>query len=138
MAAGCTAYLTKPIKQDVLLQAIVEHTMAVTAISKAENVGKETILVDADPKFADLIPAFLQNRRLDVVALLGALDQGDFATVERLGHGMRGTGGSYGFATITDIGGALEEAAIRTDNDGARKWVSELTQYLDRVEVVVR
>ena len=27
LAAGCTAYLTKPIKQDVLLQAIKEHSM---------------------------------------------------------------------------------------------------------------
>ena len=27
LAAGCTAYLTKPIKQEVLLQAIKEHSI---------------------------------------------------------------------------------------------------------------
>lgn len=27
LAAGCTAYLTKPIKRDVLLQAIKEHSI---------------------------------------------------------------------------------------------------------------
>ena len=33
LAAGCTAFLTKPIKQEVLLQAIREHSMRSFAIS---------------------------------------------------------------------------------------------------------
>ena len=32
VAAGCTAYLTKPIKQDVLLQAIKEHSIGGTCL----------------------------------------------------------------------------------------------------------
>ena len=51
----------------------------------------------ANPKFADLIPAFLRNRRQDVITMLDALDRGDFETVESLGHGMKGSGASYGF-----------------------------------------
>ena len=136
MAAGCTAYLTKPIKQEVLLQAISEYSVAVPASSKTDHRRNDSIRVHADPKFADLIPGFLQNRRNDVIAMLGALDQGDFATVESLGHRMKGAGGSYGFAAITDIGDALEHAAGSADNNAARKWVRELTLYLDRVEVV--
>ena len=61
---------------------------------------------------------------------------GDFETVESLGHGMRGAGGSYGFQAITDIGAALEQAAESADADASRKWVGELSSYLDRVEVV--
>jgi HPt (histidine-containing phosphotransfer) domain-containing protein len=53
-----------------------------------------------------------------------------------MGHGMKGAGSSYGFQAITDIGAALEQAAERVDNDASRKWVSELSRYLDRVEVV--
>jgi CheY-like chemotaxis protein/anti-sigma regulatory factor (Ser/Thr protein kinase) len=34
LAAGCTAFLTKPIKQEVLLQAIKEHSMVAPALSK--------------------------------------------------------------------------------------------------------
>lgn len=90
----------------------------------------------ANPEFADLIPWFLQNRRQDVIAIMDALDRGDFATVESLAHGMRGAGGSYGFQTITDIGAALELAAESADTEASRKWVGELSRYLDRVEVV--
>jgi signal transduction histidine kinase/DNA-binding response OmpR family regulator/HAMP domain-containing protein len=136
VAAGCTAYLAKPIKQEVLLQAIKEHCIVAPASSKQESSRKDTILVRANPKFADLIPEFLQNRRQDVIAMLDALDRGDFETVESLGHGMKGAGGSWGFQAITDIGAALEQAAESADTDASRKWVGELSTYLDRVEIV--
>jgi CheY-like chemotaxis protein/HPt (histidine-containing phosphotransfer) domain-containing protein len=136
MAAGCTAFLTKPIKQEVLLQAIKEHSLIAPPSSKEENSRKDTILVRANPKFADMMPGFLQNRRQDVIAMLDALDRGDFETVESLGHGMKGAGESFGFAAITDIGAALEQAAESADTDTSRKWVGELSSYLDHVEIV--
>jgi CheY-like chemotaxis protein/HPt (histidine-containing phosphotransfer) domain-containing protein len=136
VAAGCTAYLTKPIKQEVLLQAIKEHSIVAHTSSKDENSRTDTIPVRANPKFADLMPGFLQNRRQDVIAMLDALERGDFQTVESLGHGMKGAGGSYGFQAITDFGAALEQAAESADIDASRKWVGELSRYLDRVEIV--
>jgi CheY-like chemotaxis protein/HPt (histidine-containing phosphotransfer) domain-containing protein len=136
VAAGCTAYLTKPMKQEVLLQAIKEHSVAAPPSSREDSRRKDAILVRADPKFSDLIPGFLQNRRQDVIAMLGALDRGDFKAVESLGHGMKGAGGSWGFQAITDIGAALELAGKSSDTDASRKWVGELSRYLDRVEIV--
>ena len=137
LAAGCTAFLTKPIKQEVLLQAIKERSIVAPPSSKEESSRMDTILVHAEPKLADLIPVFLQNCRKNVIAMLDALDRGDFETVEILGHGMRGAGGSYGFQPITDIGAALEQAAESADTNASRKWVGELSRYLDRVEIIL-
>ena len=128
--------MTKPIKQEVLLQAIKELAVIAPPSSARESSRKDTILVRANPKFADLIPGFLQNRRQDVTTILNALDRGDFEIVESLGHCMKGAGGSYGFQVITNIGAALERAAESVDADVSRKWVGELSRYLDRVEVV--
>jgi response regulator RpfG family c-di-GMP phosphodiesterase len=136
LAAGCTAFLTKPIKQEVLLQAIKDRSTVAPTASQEESSRKETIFVRANPKIADLMPVFLRNCRQNVVAMLDALDGGDFETVAILGHGMRGAGGSYGFPTITDIGAALEQVAESADNNAARKWVGELSGYLDRVEII--
>jgi HPt (histidine-containing phosphotransfer) domain-containing protein len=133
-AAGCTAYLTKPIKEEVLLRAIREHCVAA---SQANNARQNRIQVRANPKIADLIPGFLLNRRQDVATMLEALDAGDFESVERLGHGMKGAGSSFGFPAITDIGAALELAADRADADMSLKWVGALSSYLDRVEIVL-
>jgi CheY-like chemotaxis protein len=130
IAAGCTAYLTKPIKQAALLQAIKEQ--AATAY-KLESGRTFT-----DPKviFADRIPGFLENCKRNVVAMRGALDLGNFETVKFLSHAMRGTGGMLGFQTISDISASLEQAAEDTDTDASRKWIGELSGFLDGVETV--
>ncbi len=134
LAAGCTAYLTKPIKQEALLQAIKD--IVASASPKEESRRQDMMMVRADPKFADLIPVFLHNCRQNMIPMLDALDRGDFGTVENLGHGMRGAGGSYGFQAITDIGAALEQAAESSDSEASRKWLDELSNYLDRVEMI--
>ena len=135
-AAGCTAFLTKPIKQEVLLQAIKEHSMIAAVPSTGASSRKDTILVRAAPAIADLIPEFLQNRRNDVTAMLAALNRGDFETIESLGHGMKGAGGSWGFQGITEIGAALEQGAASGDADASSESIGELSRYLDRVQIV--
>jgi CheY-like chemotaxis protein len=134
LAAGCTAFLTKPIKQEVLLRAIKERSIAGPTSSKEEGGPKDTVPVRANRKLADRAPAYLQNCRQNVIAMLGALDRVDFETVAILGHQMRGSGGAYGFQVITDIGAALQQAAESADTDASRNWVGELTCYLDHVE----
>ncbi len=138
LAAGCTAFLTKPIKQEVLLQAIKEHSVVAHTSSAHEDRPMDQMLLRVNRKLADRIPAYLQTCRQNVVVMLDALDRVDFETVTSLGHQMRGSGGAYGFQVITDIGAALEEAAESADNDVSRKWVSELSLYLDGIGADVR
>jgi CheY-like chemotaxis protein len=136
LAAGCTAFLTKPIKQDVLLQAIREHVVVKALLAKEEDSWMAAIPVNKNHRFADRIPAYLQNCRQNGIAMSDALDRVDFAAVRSLGHQMNGSGGMYGFQAITDIGAAIEMAAESDDNDASRKWVDELSIYLDRVEAI--
>jgi len=135
LAAGCTAFLTKPIKQEVLLQAIKEHSSVPRPPSEVESIRKDPSLVLTHPKLAALIPSFLESRRRDVVTMLDSLARGEFETVKRLGHSMKGAGASFGFQNITDIGAALEQEAGSADADASRKWVSELSMCLDRAEL---
>src|SRR5471032_1027691 len=83
LAAGCTAFLTKPIRQEMLLQAIKDRSASMPPFSQDESNRKDIFIVRANPRFADLIPAFLQNRRQDVVEMTQALERGDFQTVQR-------------------------------------------------------
>jgi HPt (histidine-containing phosphotransfer) domain-containing protein len=97
---------------------------------------EEKIIVHVDPDIADLIPGFLENRHKDIKTMGEALTQGDFETIQVLGHSMKGAGGSYGFDAITDIGGSLEQAAKDKDAEGIQRSVQELAIYLDQVKVV--
>jgi HPt (histidine-containing phosphotransfer) domain-containing protein len=96
------------------------------------------IIVRVDPDIADLIPGFLENRRKDIKTIAEAVTQGDFETIQILGHSMKGAGGSYGFDAITDIGKSLEQAAMAKDSGGIKQMVQELSAYLDQVEVVYK
>jgi HPt (histidine-containing phosphotransfer) domain-containing protein len=96
------------------------------------------IIVHVDPDIADLIPGFLENRHKDIKTIGEAVTQGDFETIQILGHSMKGAGGSYGFDAITDIGKSLEQAAKDKDAEGIQRSVQELAIYLDQVEVVYK
>ena len=101
-----------------------------------EEQQSARIIVHADPDLADLIPGYLANRKMDIVAIREALDKNDLDTVRILGHGMKGSGGGYGFQTITDIGKMLEKNAQEGLNDGIRVQIEGLEEYLRQIEVV--
>ncbi len=134
LAAGCTAYLTKPIKQEVLRQAIRDYS-AGGALPPRDEARPEAATSRSAQRWAERIPAYLENCRQNVIVLREALDRADFAAVTVLGHNLRGSGGSFGFQTITDLGAALEQAAENADLDGASQLLAELSGYLDTVEI---
>ena len=78
LAAGCTAFLTKPIKQEVLLQAIREHSLVQAPALPGDEGQNDAILLRAKSTIADLEPAYLQNCRQNVSEILEALDRDDF------------------------------------------------------------
>ena len=136
LAAGCTAYLTKPIKQDVLLQAIRDYSAAGSRSSRDDS-GSETRAQRTARRLAERIPAYLENCRHNVIVMREALDRADFEPVTILGHNLRGSGGGFGFQAITDLGAGLEQASEDTDVDGVHRLLSELSSYLDSVEVAI-
>ena len=136
LAAGCTAYLSKPIKQDVLLQAIRDYSAAGPRLLR-ENASAAAKAQRSARILAEQIPAYLENCRHNVIVMQEALDRADFEAVTILGHNLRGSGGGFGFQAITDLGAGLEQASEDADADGARNLLSELSSYLDSVEIAI-
>ena len=130
LAAGCTAYLSKPIKQDVLLQAIRDHAFAKTPPPPGAPSGRDRA-ARAAKRLAEQTPAYLENCRRDVIVMLAALDRADFDAVIILGHNLRGSGGGFGLQAITDIGCGIELSAAEADDEATRRWLDELSSYLD-------
>ena len=93
------------------------------------------LVVEIDPELADLIPGYLSARRAEIPRLEEALHRQDFDLIESLGHKMRGTGASYGFSNLSELGLALEEAAQRQAQDKIHAAISQLRQYLERLQI---
>jgi HPt (histidine-containing phosphotransfer) domain-containing protein len=84
----------------------------------------------------ELIPRFLAHRRRELDELRAALACSDAETVRRLGHGLKGVGGGYGFDEITRIGADLERAAREGRLPAAQALARKLAEYLDSVEIL--
>jgi len=96
---------------------------------------RDKIIVAVDPQIAVLVPRFLANRVADVDKIRAALADADFEAIRVAAHGMKGSGGGYGFAEISRLGAAMEEGARLRDAAAINALVASLEAYLGRVEV---
>ena len=134
--SGFTAYVTKPLKKNTLLEAIQRYTVTSSGKESAKSgcsAGPVVVLVDS--AFEPLIPKFMANRNKELVTMTEALASSDFAAIRQLAHGMKGVSGSYGFHAMTTIAGRMEEAAKVANGTSIRQDLLELASYLSRVEI---
>ncbi len=90
LAAGFQAHVAKPIDRATLLA---------------------TVLRWARPARDRLTARYLADVRSFQAQAVTALEVGDVVALESLGHRLKGTGGSFGFPELTEIGADLETAA---------------------------
>lgn len=93
------------------------------------------IAVQVDASFEPLIPTFMANRKKELTAMTEALVQGDFDTVRKAAHGMKGVSGSYGFHAMTTIAARMEQAAKTADETAIRNDLAIVASYLERVAI---
>ncbi len=99
------------------------------------GIPAHRICVRVSSELEPLIPRFLANRRTEIASLEQAVESKDVETLRRIGHGLKGVGGGYGFDEITRIGAQIELYAKTGNNEATRRLVRALKRYLDDVEV---
>lgn len=93
------------------------------------------IIVVCDADLDDIIPEYLENKRRECVQIRELSDLADFGEIRTIAHGMKGSGGCYGFAVISDIGRVMETAAKAENLADILAQVDALEVYLNRIEV---
>jgi len=138
LEAGFTSHLMKPIRKRALLDAVCVHApkQANAPFEERSSVDAGKVIARIDKDLQDIAPGYLQSRRADVATMLRALADRQCEAIRILGHSMKGSGGGYGFNDISFIGEKLETAAKQEDHEELKIQISELSRYLDRVEVV--
>lgn len=95
----------------------------------------DAIVERIDPELAELVELFLNGSRRDAAQLAEALDQGDLATAQRIGHSAKGAGAAYGFHGLSDLGRQVEQAAGEGNLALSRDLLERIRDYLERVRV---
>lgn len=124
MSAGYDDFLTKPLRKSTLYAMLNRFT--------GESV--ELTVGVAEGPAPSAVEAYLGRRMEDVKRARGLSALGDFEGVRIIGHNLKGTGATFGFQALSNLGGELEKAARARDPQGVSKALQELDAFMVRVE----
>ncbi|MDE2606723.1 MAG: response regulator [Burkholderiales bacterium] len=148
LAAGCTAYLTKPVDIDALLQQLAQllggSAQEAPAARASVFLEPDEVEVPEGPvrsRFADdarlspIVRKFAARLEEQLAHLRRAADAADRPEVERLAHWLAGAAGTVGYDAFTAPARELEQAARAGDADGAEAILQRLEHMAARLEV---
>jgi HPt (histidine-containing phosphotransfer) domain-containing protein len=97
--------------------------------------GEPIVITVDDDAVRDLLPRYLERRRLDVDTLRGLLAGDDLEAAAQIGHRLRGSGLAYGIALITEIGAELDRGARAGDAQRTRAAIDRLADFVERATI---
>jgi HPt (histidine-containing phosphotransfer) domain-containing protein len=97
---------------------------------------KEPIIARCSRDLEPLVPRYLARRREEVGSLRARLDAGDYEALRLIGHGLKGSGSSYGCSGLSDIGARIEKAAVARDAPALESLLAEHADHVERLQVV--
>lgn len=107
-----------------------------TNSTTAVHFEASDLVVQPDPDLADLIPDFLNNRRNDMTEIESAISRTDFEFIRRTAHTLKGICRPYGFIYLETLSKRLEVAGQDENLAEVKNIAAEMSEYLDRVQVV--
>ena len=129
--AGCDGHLSKPISKQTLIDAIEKYANVARDVMSTDSAQPERC--EIPPGLEDLVPGYLAARRRELPEMLAMLAASDFERLRFLAHNMKGSGASFGFSKLTEIGSAMEQAAKAQDGPCVTASLGQLKQYLETV-----
>lgn len=123
LQAGFDEVLNKPLSQRRLLETLRQYL----SLSQAPIVAHSWRRI---PEVTDLLELFFQQRDGEPAALEDLLAAGDFEGISRIGHGLKGSGSSFGFDPISALGEQFEAAAEGRQTMRISGLISAYRNYL--------
>jgi CheY-like chemotaxis protein len=133
LAAGCDAFVSKPIDLDHL-KMVVAQLISSTAGSgrrlSAQASSPEVSTADDDPDIREVAREFLAWLPDAICQLREAAAQRDYDTLAALSHTLKGSGGTFGYPEVTDIAKRLESASKHRDDLQINAFLGELAAFV--------
>jgi len=150
LAAGCSAYLTKPIDEQILLKTVHEHLgidrtpvpndNAVAApptsvVAPADGSGRIKSSYAGNPQIMAIIPEFVHGLPGKVRNMSNFLERNDLPGLQKLAHQLLGTCGGYGFAMVSQPARTVEQS-IQTGQpaESITPAVKSLIEVIRRID----
>jgi YesN/AraC family two-component response regulator len=154
LEAGCTAYLTKPVDLDALVEELArllggerksdapQEPPLEDAVTPEESrrkwSGEDAPLVSrlaSNPRFHATIAKFVCRLEEKLEAMQACWDAGDLEELAKLAHWLKGSGGTVGFDAFGGPAKTLELLAKEGKESEIEASLLELRQLAERVVV---
>lgn len=163
-AAGCSAYLTKPIDPEALIEYLetkitIRETAAPssaasppsapvcgTGPSPASPVAMRTRVSDEDApihstlpmddaEFRDIVREFVETLEKKLVEMRQFANGGNYRELALLAHWLKGAGGTVGLGAFTQPAAKLEKSARESDSVACIAGLDDIEHLARRVEI---
>jgi HPt (histidine-containing phosphotransfer) domain-containing protein len=134
IVSGCTDYITKPVRRAELLQMVHRHLCSAGQNVPPQAGALHSELKDADAEIRAFLPEFVARLPGQVAALSELLARRDFGAIDDLIHNIKGSGGMYGFARITELAAQAEESVRSGEIDAITRDVRLLADTIRSIE----
>jgi HPt (histidine-containing phosphotransfer) domain-containing protein len=88
--------------------------------------------ISIDPDIQELVPGFCASRKKDIASLDQYLAKGDFNSIAKISHTVKGIAAPYGFPTLEKLFKSLEVAAKANDATQSKKLVGDIKTYFSK------
>ena len=102
---------------------------------RAQASALPALIVSIEKDLEVLVQRFLARKREDLEGVRVALAAGDYETIRRIGHDLKGAGEGFGFPELSAFGAALESAAIARNERALGEQLTAVEQFLSRLRV---
>jgi CheY-like chemotaxis protein/HPt (histidine-containing phosphotransfer) domain-containing protein len=150
LEAGCSAYLSKPVNSQSLVQTVTEALASVKSPVAAQNVASEHIPRTAaqhdqgplastfpmdDPDFREIAEDFVVFLREQLGLAREAYGGKDWDAIARTAHSLKGTAGAAGFDVFTEPAKRLEKLAKGNEADSIAEALQIIEALAERIVI---
>ncbi len=137
LRGGAVTVIAKPVEPAAFLELVsVAVRERRKAYGSAETTGAspdKDCRGDIACRFPHLIPRMMSDVNKACRSMEEAEQNDDMKAIELLAHKIKGTCGVFGFATLSDLGGALEVSAEIEDKVETKRLVIRLASHLEEL-----
>jgi CheY-like chemotaxis protein len=144
IAAGCDDYATKPVDRGSLLATLARlmgcpqaPLIEVPAGAAPKGPPSSEAIRSAfggDADMTEIIAEFVGQLPQRLTEMRQAAANSQWDALQRAAHQLKGAGGSYGYACLTDEARELESHANHQDAEAAVLALSRLTDLCERIQ----
>lgn len=131
-AAGCDAFIAKPIQKDRLF-GLLAHYLRVDGRAEETSTPIVSTLLESEPALLDLVIEFVRRLPESVRDVCEAHERGDHDALRAHVHTLKGTAGNFGYPDLYRLCQVIEFELVKKSDADIARALAEVASITERI-----